>query len=93
MESTYYDFPIHLPSRAALREEQLALSVQNEAPMTTGDAAQIDALLANAMPDPQGDNKLRQAVLLEAEKFFLGQKTSEQAVEQICERVELYLHE
>lgn len=93
MESTYYDFPIHLSSRAALREEQLALSVQNEAPMTTEDAAQIDALLANAMPDPQGDNKLRQAVLLEAEKFFLGQKTAEQAVEQICERVELYLHE
>ena len=93
LESTYYDFPIHLPSRTALREEQLALSAQNETPMTTEDAAQIDTLLANAMPDPQGDNKLRQAVLLEAEKFFLGQKTAEQAVEQICERVELYLHE
>ena len=93
LESTYYDFPIHLPSRTALREEQLALSAQNETPMTTEDAAQIDTLLANAMPDPQGDNKLRQAVLLEAEKIFLGQKTAEQAVEQICERVELYLHE
>ena len=82
-----------LPSRAALRKNSLPCPFRMKAPMTTEDAAQIDALLANAMPDPQGDNKLRQAVLLEAEKFFLGQKTAEQAVEQICERVELYLHE
>lgn len=93
LESTYYDFPIHLPSRMALRDEQLALSAQNETPMTTEDAAQIDTLLANAVPNPQGDNKLQQAVLLEAEKFFLGQKSAEEAAEQICERVELYLYE
>lgn len=93
MQSTYQDFPINLKARAAMRVGEQSNSQSTASPMTDEDIKQIDEMLSAAYPYPRGDNQLRQGILLEAEKFFLGQKTAEEAAEEICKRVELYLNE
>lgn len=96
MQSTYQDFPINLKARAAMREkEQMAslASSQSNGSITDEDITQIDEMLANAYPYPRGDNQLRQGILLEAEKFFLGQKSADETAEEIAKRVELYINE